>query len=87
MRLEQLRNEISRFLIDTSEQSPLKCNISIGSSYGISELERPVVTDIFQIPGEGIIYFTIEGYFKPIEFDDLDEEDLEIILKYLYEKN
>ena len=82
--LEDIRREISNFLIDTSEDNPLICNIIIGESYGISDLERPTIISMFQIPGEGIICFNIEGYPDPLEFDDLEREDLIEILKYLY---
>lgn len=85
--LENIRKELSNFLIDTSEDNPLICNIIVGDSYGISDLERPTIINMFQIPGEGIICFNIEGYPEPLEFDDLELEDLVIILKYLHDND
>lgn len=71
--------------MDTDEQHPIQCNITIGEeeAVGISSLEMPVVIGAFQLPSEGIIYFQIEGMKEPIEFDDLHTSDLCKILKEL----
>lgn len=80
MNKEQIRKLFSSILIDSSEKNPLKCYIPFGNSYGLSSLELPTVVEIFQQPEEGIIWFKMEGIENPIEFDDLDEEDLNEIL-------
>jgi hypothetical protein len=71
--------------MDTCEEKPMACNIIIGEeqAMGISSLQMPTVTSAFQLPSEGIIYFNIEGYKEPVEFDDLSTYDLNKILKEL----
>ena len=83
MKREQLRKKFSALLMNTSEEKPLECNIPFGDSYGLSTLELPTVTSMFQIPTEGIIYFQIEGVQYPMEFDEFSNEDLKEILKSL----
>lgn len=85
MNREDLRHKLSAILMDTSEANPMKCNITIGEeeAQGLSSLELPTVIDAFQQPSEGIIWFTLEGYTEPIEFDDMNTKDLEIILTEL----
>lgn len=85
MRREDLRHELSALLIDTNEQNPMPCDISIGEeeAQGLSSLQLLKVTSIFQQPGEGIIWFNIEGMEEPIEFDDISITDLETVLKSL----
>lgn len=85
MNREQIRHKISAILMDTCEEKPMACNITIGEeqAMGISSLQMPTVTSAFQLPSEGIIYFNIEGYKEPVEFDDLSTYDLNKILKEL----
>lgn len=85
MTREQLRHRLSAILMDTDEQHPIKCNITIGEeeAMGISSLELPTVTSTFQLPSEGIIYFNIEGLKEPVEFDDIHKKDLIKILNAL----
>ena len=85
MNREQIRHKISAILMDTCEEKPMPCNIIIGEeqTMGLSSLQMPVVTSAFQLPSEGIIYFNIEGYKDPVEFDDLSTYDLNKILKEL----
>lgn len=82
---EQLRRKLSAILMDTSEESPMKCEIIIGESEacGLSTLEMPTVVSVFQMPTEGIIYFQIEGMDEPMEFDDIPTQDLCTILNEL----
>ena len=85
MNREEIRHKLSALLMDTCEEKPIHCNIPIGEdeAMGLSSLELPVVTSIFQQPSEGIIWFKIEDYVEPIEFDDMNTLDLEIILNVL----
>ena len=82
---ELIRHRISAILMDTDEEHPLECFIPFGDSYGLSALQLPTIIKAYQIPTEGIIYFIIEGYDKPIEFDDeiFNLSDLALILKLL----
>lgn len=85
---EVIRKKISKFLIDTDEQHPLKCSITIGQdeAMGISTLEMPTICELFQIPGEGIIYYKLEDtedFFQ--EIDNLTLSDLLEILNILKE--
>ena len=83
MKREQLRKKFSSILMDTSEENPLECYIPFGDSYGLSTLQLPTVTSMFQIPNEGIIYFQIEGVQYPMEFDEFSNAELKEILKFL----
>lgn len=85
MTREQLRHRLSAILMDTDEQHPIECNITIGEeeAMGISSLKLPTITSAFQLPSEGIIYFNIEGLKEPIEFDDIHKKDLIKILNAL----
>lgn len=83
---ENLRYKLSLLLMDTSEEHPLECNIIImednNENCGLSCNELPLVTSVFQ-DKEGIIWFNIYGMSEPIEFDDLDLEDIETVYKAL----
>ena len=83
MGLEQIRRKMSALLMDTCEENPLECYIQIGEDQGLSSLDLPTITSIFQHPTEGIIYFNIEGCKYPFEFDEILPEDLEYILNIL----
>lgn len=84
---ERLRKEISKFLIDTNEQHPLKCSITIGQdeAVGLSTSKIPTICELFQIPGEGIIYYKLEGTEDFQEIDNLTLSDLLEILNTLEE--
>ena len=81
---EKLRRRLSTILMDTDEQHPLEYNVLIGESeaQGLSSLELPIVVSVFQQPSEGIIWFNIEGCKDPIEFDDMNLEDIINIINY-----
>ena len=82
MNREEMRHKLSAILMDTSEEKPMMCSITIGESeaMGLSSNELPVVKSMFQQPSEGIIWFNIEDCEEPIEFDDMPLEDIENIL-------
>ena len=79
---EELRHKLSALLMDTSEEYPMECNILImednDENCGLSSNELPLVVGAFQ-DSEGIIWFDIYGMSEPIEFDDLDIEDIQTI--------
>ena len=85
---ERLRKEISKFLIDTNESYPLKCDIIVGEdeAFGLSSLQLPRIYELFQIPGEGIIYYKLEGANDFEEIETLTKSDLTNVLNYLEEK-
>lgn len=85
MKRENLRQQLSKLLMDTNEDNPLKCNILIGEdeSFGLSTLQITTIIELFQEPKEGIIWFKIEGYSPLIEFDNLSIEDIENIYNNL----
>lgn len=86
---EQLRRSLSAILMDTSEESPMACRITIGEceAVGLSSLELPTVVSAFQLPAEGIIYFWLEGVAEPVEFDDMTMNDLLTIWGELSNQN
>ena len=85
MRRETLRHKLSAILMDTCEEKPIHCNIIIGEeqAMGLSSLQMPTIISAFQLPSEGIIYFNIEGFHEPVEFDDLYIKDLMKIFEEL----
>ena len=84
---EELRHRIAHVLIDTDEDNQINCDIVIGESeaVGLSTLELPRITKAYQIPGDGTIWFQIQGFDNGddgyINFDELETEDLRVIAK------
>lgn len=90
---ELLRQQISCVCSgeEATEEKPIDCTknnaiLTIGSeeAQGISELEKPQVTSVFQ-DYEGIVWVNIEGNNEPVEADGLTTSDLQSILDYLEE--
>ena len=79
---ENLRHKLSALLVDTSEKHPIGCNITImennAETCGLSSNDLPLVTSVFQ-DSEGIVWFNIYGMSEPVEFDDLEVEDIQTI--------
>ena len=68
---ESIRHFLSRHLMDTSEDKPMTVGLTLqGGAMGLSELEKPEVTSMFQ-DHEGIIWVQIYGMAEPIELDDV----------------
>lgn len=92
IRREQIRQILSSRLVDTNEKAPLRFSdekmVVIGEeeAQGLSSLELPRVTSLFQVPGEGTIWVNIEGCDEPMNIDDLDSSDLETILDAIAEE-
>jgi hypothetical protein len=83
--IQQIRSAISWWLMDTNEQVHVHCNITIDGDNpcGLSELEKPSVTEIWQHPTEGIITLKIEGYDGEMDLDELTYQDQITILEWL----
>ena len=82
--LESIRHNLSLKLIDTSEEKPLEVYIPLEhDAVGLSTLEMPTVTKIYQLPSEGIIFVHLDDYNDDIELDDLYMDDIIHILKEL----
>ena len=83
---ESIRHNLSARLMDTSEENPLDVNIPLEShTCGLSTLEMPTITSIFQDPCEGYICVRYEGADDYIELDDLYIEDRIQIVRDLQE--
>ena len=83
--IEFYRKILSKKLMDTNEENQLKVYIPLENdeSFGLSTLQLPTVISIWQHPSEGIIYFKFEGQDDYVEFDDMELECLDQIIKEL----
>ena len=90
---EFIRHQVSAILSDedATEGNPIGCDnyndylvIGDDEAMGLSELEKPHITQIFQ-DCEGIIWVEIEGTSDFTEFDDLSLSDARTILLWLKE--
>lgn len=93
---EDLRHKISALLEGTSEDSPKEIHFMIPSAeeeaQGLSSLEIPHIDKIFEVAGDGTIWYHIEGERglcggEPIwnDLDTLEVSDLRGLLNYLKE--
>lgn len=63
--------------MNTDEQNPLPCEVLLEEAvFGLSTLQIPKCIGVFQEPKEGIIWFIIEYFENPVEFDDMAILDL-----------
>lgn len=85
---QELREQISPLLNETSEEEPLECCIPIGGeeTQGLSTLELPTIVRAFEMEGEGTIWFMIEGEEDYRDYDEFSTDDLRTILKALREQ-
>lgn len=85
---ESIRKYLSRKLMFTSIENPLRTQICLVNSegFGLSSLNFPWIYYMYQDPVEGIIYFGFdETDSEPVEFDEMLLEDLLTICKELGE--
>lgn len=85
---ESMRKYLSRLLMNTSEDNPLKCKICLvnAEGFGLSTLNFPWVYEMWQHPTEGVIYFNYDPDGEElVEFDYMLLEDLVTICKELGE--
>ena len=88
IRWQELRHEISHYLIDTDEEHPIIFSPNgeavIGEEWedtvGLSTLEMYHCDRIFQIPGDGTIWIHIDGEYDAsdptgLRWHDIEEED------------
>ena len=83
---ESVRKYLSRILMHTSVENPLKTKICLVNSeaFGLSSLNFPWIYYMYQDLTEGIIYFGFdETDSEPVEFDAMLLEDLITICKEL----
>lgn len=79
---EEIRHYLSAVLMNTNEDHPMFVDITldIDDYSGLSTLEMPRVTDCWQHPTEGLIYFDIDGC-GCLNFDDMRTQELIVILE------
>lgn len=81
---ESVRHYLSKLLINTSEDNPLKCKICLinAEGFGLSTLNFPWIYQIWQHPVEGIIYFSYSpDGSEAVEFDNMVLENLVTICR------
>ena len=92
---EDTRHKISALLEGTSEENPKKISFIIPSAeedaVGLSTLEMPTVESIFELEGDGTIWFHICGENangEPVwrDIDDLSITDMKGLLSCLLEQ-
>ena len=83
--IESYRKFLSKKLMDTNEENQLKVYIPLENdeSFGLSTLQLPTIISMWQHPSEGIIYFKFDGQDDYVEFDDIELEYLDQIIKEL----
>ena len=80
--IESIRHYLSAKLMDTDEEHPLDVHIELDfGTVGLSSLEMPAITSIFQEPKEGIIWIKFDFSDDYIELDELYTEDQMSIIK------
>ena len=67
--------EISAALADTSEDKHMKVNIIVSTSedQGLNDNDKPVISEIWQHPSEGIITFKYQGDDTEYDLSDYPE--------------
>lgn len=94
---EDLRRQISCLLNGTSENEPKEIYFMIPSAEeeacGLSSLEIPHIDKVFEVEGDGTMWYHEEGENElesrePIwhDMDELEISDLRALLKYLQEE-
>lgn len=94
---EELRHQISCLLDGTSESEPREIYFMIPSAEeeacGLSSLEIPHIDKVFEVEGDGTMWYHEEGENElgsgePIwhDMDELELPDLRALLKYLQEE-
>ena len=93
--IEDLRHRMSHLLIDTDEEHQIPIEMPFGENdpetFGLSSLDLPWTVSVYQIPGDGTIWFKMDyndetGEDAYINFDDVSIEDLRSALKILEEE-
>ena len=81
---ESCRKYLSRFLMDTDEEHPYECDITLEypDGFGMSSLEYPNLVRMWQDKTEGYIGFEIDG-MGPIMFESIRDDELIQIINSL----
>ena len=87
---QELRHQISPLLDGTSEEEPLEIFFNLPSAeaeaQGLSSLEIPAINKIFELEGDGTMWYQLYRDEVPDKWHDLDEleiGDLKALLQYL----
>lgn len=83
---EELRHALSPILMDTDEEHPMETDIVFDEEKYPSSMEAPRIVKAWQHPTEGWIYFEIEGYPVPVNFDEFSTLNLVEFYNHLYEQ-
>lgn len=103
MEREEIRHQVSALLNGTSEESPREIYFMIPSAEeeacGLSALEIPHIDKVFELEGEGTMWYHIDGeYENPFrkrgeearllwhDIDELELKDFRALLNYLQEE-
>ena len=90
---EALRHQLSPMLNDTSEEAPMEIYFMIPSAEeeacGLSSLEIPHIDKVFEVEGDGTMWYHIEGEYVDNEIlwhdiDELELEDLRALVEEVY---
>lgn len=86
--IEIVRQTISKLLMDTSEENPKECHITLESpeDCGLSSLQLPTIIKAWQNPTEGWITFEFIGNYRK-GFEELDIYEMLQVLKGLEDEN
>lgn len=102
MEREEIRHQVSALLNGTSEESPREIYFMIPSAEeeacGLSSLEIPHIDKVFEMEGDGTMWYHIDGeYENPFrkrgeeaillwhDIDELELKDFRALLDYLQE--
>lgn len=82
---ESIRQFLSRFLMDTSEENPKKGSwvIETDEDCGISDAQKITINSMYQHPTEGLIYIRFDGDDYYYNIDELSTELLVFIVQAL----
>ena len=82
--IETIRQSISKLLMDTSEENPKECHITLESDedWGLSSLHLPTIIKAWHNPSEGWITFEFIGNYRK-GFEELNIYELLQVLSGL----
>ena len=86
--IEIIRQSISKLLIDTSEENPKECHITLeyDEYCGLSSLHIPTIIKAWQTPSEGWITFEFIGNYRK-GFEELNIYEMLQVLNGLEDCN
>lgn len=80
---EMIRMRLSSILMNTNQDNKFRCDIALDTRecIGLSSLNLPWVTSMWQHPTEGYITFDIDDGRSVTDFDGLSTEELITIIE------